>query len=52
LRIELQDAQGVMLQQASDLTYLHGGYGELLAALENVRAANLEEIRRGVLLPQ
>jgi len=36
LRIELQDAQGVMLQQASDLTYLHGGYGEMLAALERV----------------
>ena len=34
LRIELQDAQGVELQPASDLTYLHGGYGEILAALE------------------
>ena len=34
LRVELQDAQGVELQPASDLTYLHGGYGELLAALE------------------
>ena len=34
LRVELHDAQGVELQPASDLTYLHGGYGELLAALE------------------
>jgi len=30
----MHDAQGVKLQEASDLTYLHGGYGELLAALE------------------
>jgi FKBP-type peptidyl-prolyl cis-trans isomerase SlyD len=30
----MHDAQGVQLQQASDLTYLHGGYGELFAALE------------------
>ena len=35
LRVELYDAQGVELQPASDLTYLHGGYGELLAALES-----------------
>jgi FKBP-type peptidyl-prolyl cis-trans isomerase SlyD len=34
LRVELHDAQGVELQPPSDLTYLHGGYGELLAALE------------------
>jgi len=34
LRLELHDAQGVKLQDASDLTYLHGGYGELFAALE------------------
>ncbi len=33
-RGELHDAQGVQLQPASDLTYLHGGYGELLEALE------------------
>ena len=32
--MELHDAQGVQLQAPSDLTYLHGGYGELLAALE------------------
>lgn len=30
----MHDAQGVELRPASDLTYLHGGYGELLAALE------------------
>jgi len=30
----MHDAQGVQLQPASDLTYLHGGYGELLEALE------------------
>jgi FKBP-type peptidyl-prolyl cis-trans isomerase SlyD len=30
----MHDAQGVPLQPASDLTYLHGGYGELFAALE------------------
>jgi FKBP-type peptidyl-prolyl cis-trans isomerase SlyD len=34
LRIELHDAHGVKLQVPSDLTYLHGGYGELLPALE------------------
>ena len=32
--MEMHDAQGVQLQPASDLTYLHGGYGELLEALE------------------
>jgi len=30
----MRDAQGVELQAPSTLTYLHGGYGELLAALE------------------
>jgi FKBP-type peptidyl-prolyl cis-trans isomerase SlyD len=30
----MHDAQGMPLQPASDLTYLHGGYGELFAALE------------------
>ena len=35
LRVELHDAQGVQLQPASDLTYLHGGYGELFEALEH-----------------
>jgi len=32
----LHDAQGAQLQTPSDLTYLHGGYGELFAALERV----------------
>ena len=31
----MHDAQGVQLQAPSDVTYLHGGYGELLAALEH-----------------
>lgn len=35
LRVEMHDAQGVQLQPASELTYLHGGYGELLVALEH-----------------
>jgi FKBP-type peptidyl-prolyl cis-trans isomerase SlyD len=30
----LHDAQGTQLQAPSELTYLHGGHGELLAALE------------------
>jgi FKBP-type peptidyl-prolyl cis-trans isomerase SlyD len=30
----MHDAQGIQLQPASELTYLHGGYGELLPALE------------------
>jgi FKBP-type peptidyl-prolyl cis-trans isomerase SlyD len=34
LRVQMHDAQGVELEPPSDLTYLHGGYGELLAALE------------------
>ncbi|HEU4353007.1 MAG TPA: peptidylprolyl isomerase [Burkholderiales bacterium] len=34
LRVQMHDAQGVELQPASELIYLHGGYGELLAALE------------------
>ena len=36
LRVELHDAQGVKIQDATDLTYLHGGHGELFAALERV----------------
>lgn len=35
LRVEMHDAQGVQLQAASDLNYLHGGYGELFEALEH-----------------
>jgi FKBP-type peptidyl-prolyl cis-trans isomerase SlyD len=34
LRSELHDAQGVQLSAPTELTYLHGGYGGLLAALE------------------
>jgi FKBP-type peptidyl-prolyl cis-trans isomerase SlyD len=30
----MHDAHGVVLSQPSDLTYLHGGYGHLLPALE------------------
>ena len=30
----MHDAQGVELQPPSDVTYLHGGYGEMLEALE------------------
>ena len=32
--MELHDAQDVQLSAASELSYLHGGYGEMLAALE------------------
>jgi FKBP-type peptidyl-prolyl cis-trans isomerase SlyD len=34
LRTELHDAHGVRLSDLSELSYLHGGYGGLLAALE------------------
>ena len=34
LRSELHDAQGERLSGPSEMTYLHGGYGGLLAALE------------------
>jgi FKBP-type peptidyl-prolyl cis-trans isomerase SlyD len=30
----MHDAQGVQIQPATDHTYLHGGYGEMLAGLE------------------
>jgi FKBP-type peptidyl-prolyl cis-trans isomerase SlyD len=32
----MHDAQGVQLAAPSELTYLHGGYGHLLPALESV----------------
>jgi FKBP-type peptidyl-prolyl cis-trans isomerase SlyD len=32
--MELHDAQDVQLSAASELSYLHGGYGEMLEALE------------------
>ena len=35
VRTDLYDAQGVHLSGPSDLTYLHGGYGGLLEALED-----------------
>ncbi len=34
LRTELHDAQGVQLSAPSEISYLHGGYGGLLEALE------------------
>jgi FKBP-type peptidyl-prolyl cis-trans isomerase SlyD len=34
LRVEMHDAQGVLLSQLSEVVYLHGGYGQLLEALE------------------
>jgi FKBP-type peptidyl-prolyl cis-trans isomerase SlyD len=34
VRIALQDAQGVQLSDPCELTYLHGGYGHMLEALE------------------
>ena len=34
MRTELFDAQGAQLSGPSELTYLHGGYGGLLEALE------------------
>jgi FKBP-type peptidyl-prolyl cis-trans isomerase SlyD len=45
----MHDAQGVQLQAPSELTYLHGGYGELLVALEQAlegkRAGEAVQIR-------
>ena len=32
--MELHDAQGVQLSAPSELSYLHGGYGQMLEALE------------------
>ena len=32
--MELHDAQGVQISAPSELTYLHGGYGQMLEALE------------------
>ena len=32
--MELHDAQGVQLSAPTELTYLHGGYGHMLEALE------------------
>jgi FKBP-type peptidyl-prolyl cis-trans isomerase SlyD len=42
LRIELHDAQGTLLESpAEPLTYLHGGYGGMLAALERALEGKL-----------
>jgi FKBP-type peptidyl-prolyl cis-trans isomerase SlyD len=32
--MEMHDAQGVQLSAPSDISYLHGGYGQMLDALE------------------
>ena len=34
--MELHDAQGVQISAPSDLSYLHGGYGHMLPALERL----------------
>jgi FKBP-type peptidyl-prolyl cis-trans isomerase SlyD len=34
VKIELHDAQGAELSAPAELSYLHGGYGQLLPALE------------------
>ena len=34
MRVGLADAQGVELSPPAELSYLHGGYGEMLPALE------------------
>jgi FKBP-type peptidyl-prolyl cis-trans isomerase SlyD len=34
MRVEVHDAQDVLLSDPSEITYLHGGYGHVPAALE------------------
>jgi FKBP-type peptidyl-prolyl cis-trans isomerase SlyD len=34
VKLEMHDAQGVQISAASELSYLHGGYGQMLEALE------------------
>ena len=34
LRVEMRDAQDAVLSGSSEITYLHGGYGHIPAALE------------------
>jgi FKBP-type peptidyl-prolyl cis-trans isomerase SlyD len=36
MRVEMHDAQGAALSEPSELSYLHGGYGHVPAALERV----------------
>jgi len=48
LKIEMYDAHGVLLEAPKEpFTYLHGGYGELLQALEEALEGRLpgEEVR-------
>jgi FKBP-type peptidyl-prolyl cis-trans isomerase SlyD len=47
--MELHDAQGVQLSDPSQLSYLHGGYGEMLEALE--RALDGKGPGESVLVP-
>ena len=39
LKMEMHDAQGVQLAPPSEVTYLHGGYGELFQGLEQALEA-------------
>jgi FKBP-type peptidyl-prolyl cis-trans isomerase SlyD len=49
----MHDAQGVQLQPESDVTYLHGGYGGLLDALEqSLEGKNPGEIVQVQLEPE
>jgi FKBP-type peptidyl-prolyl cis-trans isomerase SlyD len=41
LRVEMQDAHGGVLSPVSQVSYLHGGYGELLEALESALEGHL-----------
>jgi FKBP-type peptidyl-prolyl cis-trans isomerase SlyD len=34
VKLEMHDAQGVQLSAASEVAYLHGGYGQMFEALE------------------
>jgi FKBP-type peptidyl-prolyl cis-trans isomerase SlyD len=34
VKLEMHDAQGVQISAASELSYLHGGYGQIFDALE------------------
>ncbi len=48
LQVEMHDAQGTLLDAPKDaVTYLHGGYGNLLEALEKALEGKVagEEVR-------